>query len=67
MARREEGEYATYSTDEQRRQLNSPASAYNNGIWMVVNALHWMIEAPGLSALRPRTPADAGAKPSPEN
>jgi hypothetical protein len=53
--------------DDEFINLSRFAPPYNNGIWMVVNALHWMSEAPGLSALRPRTPTETGAKPSPEN
>ena len=50
--------------DDEFINLSRFVPTYNNGIWMVVNALHWMNEAPGLSALRPRTPANAGAQPS---
>jgi hypothetical protein len=48
--------------DEEFINLSRFIPTYLSGIMMVANALHWMTEAPGLSALRPRTPADAGAK-----
>jgi hypothetical protein len=53
--------------DDEFIKLSRFVPTYSKGIWMVVNALHWMSEAPGLSALRPQTPADAGEQPSPEN